>query len=98
MVELAKPGQVALTDWPVPKPPDWVSFANQALIAKELEDLRVSAQKGRPCGSDRWKMSMAERLGLEFTLRHRGRPRKENITIGLIPFSMAGNFLAPSGN
>jgi putative transposase len=67
-----------LSDWPVAKPADWISFVNQALTIKELEELRVSAQRGRPFGDEGWKRRMAERLGLESTLRSRGRPRKEH--------------------
>jgi putative transposase len=72
----AKRGEVALSDWPVPKPVDWVSFVNQVLATKELEELRSSAQRGRPFGSDNWITRTAAQLGLESTLRSRGRPRK----------------------
>lgn len=73
----AKQGEPMLSDWPVPKPADWVSFVNQALTIKELEELRLSAQRGRPFGNESWKTRMAEQLGLESTLRLRGRPRKD---------------------
>ncbi len=66
-----------LTEWPVPRPLDWLSYVNQALTAKELDALRLSAQRGRPYGSERWQTSVANHLGLESTLRSRGRPRKE---------------------
>lgn len=66
-----------LTEWPVPRPPDWVSFVNQALTATELEALRLSAQRGRPYGDESWQGWTAGHLGLEFTFRSRGRPRKE---------------------
>ena len=66
-----------LTEWPVPRPLDWLSFVNQALTAKELDALRLSAQRGRPYGSERWQASVANHLGLESTLHSRGRPRKE---------------------
>jgi putative transposase len=72
----AKRGDVVLSDWPVPKPADWVSFVNQALTTKELEELRLSAQRGRPFGNESWKTRTAAQLGLESTLRSRGRPRK----------------------
>ena len=66
-----------LSEWPVPRPPDWLTFVNQALTAKELEALRLSAQRGRPYGSESWQTKAASHLGLESTLRSRGRPRKE---------------------
>jgi putative transposase len=73
----AKQTEVALSEWPVPKPTDWVSFVNQALTLKELADLRLSAQKGRPFGSENWTSTTADQLALQFTMRARGRPRKE---------------------
>ena len=33
--------------------------------------------RGRPFGSTRWQERMAKDLGLEFTFRERGRPKKE---------------------
>jgi putative transposase len=77
ITQFAKQGKVALSDWPVPRPAEWVSFVNEALTTKELEELRLSAQRGRPFGNEKWKTSMAVQLGLESTLRSRGRPRKE---------------------
>ena len=66
-----------LSEWPVPRPPDWLSFVNQAPAATELDRLRLSAQRGRPYGSENWQTRVAHDLGLESTLRSRGRPRKE---------------------
>jgi len=74
---ISKPGDPVLSDWPVAKPADWISFVNQALTIKELEEVRVSAQRGRPFGDQGWKTRMAQRVGLESTLRSRGRPPKE---------------------
>ena len=73
----AKPTDVVLSEWPVPKPTDWVSFVNDALTTKELEELRLSAQRGRPFGNETWKTGAAKQLALQSTLRARGRPRKE---------------------
>lgn len=73
----AKLSDVVLSEWPVPKPTDWVSFVNDALTTKELEELRLSAQRGRPFGSESWKTGTASQLGLESTMHGRGRPRKE---------------------
>jgi putative transposase len=73
----AKRTEVALSEWPVPKPTDWVSFVNQALTLKELEELRLSAQRGRPFGSENWRTVTAKQLALQSTLRDRGRPPKE---------------------
>ena len=75
-----------VSEWPVPKPADWVSFVNQALTIKKLEELQLSALRERPFGNDLWKTCTAAQLGLESNLRSRGRPRKGKYKIGLIPF------------
>jgi putative transposase len=65
-----------LSRWPVPMPEDWTRRVNRALTAEELDALRRCVQRGAPYGSDRWVRNTAERLGLESSLRPRGRPRK----------------------
>ena len=64
-----------LSDWPVKRPRQWVGWANRPETASELEDLRCSAQRGRPFGSQGWVVRIAKRLSLESTLRPRGRPK-----------------------
>ena len=66
-----------LSEWPVPRPADWLSLVNQSVTGQELEGLRLSAQRGRPFGNESWQTWIAKRLGLEPTLHSRGRPRKE---------------------
>ena len=73
----AKPTDVVLSEWPVPKPKDWLSFVNAALTMKELDELRLSVQRGRPFGSEKWKTGAANQLALQSTMHSRGRPRKE---------------------
>jgi putative transposase len=68
-----------ISEWPVPRPSNWAESVNQALTAKELEGLRSSAQRGQPYGNERWRTSIAKHLGLESTLRARGRPRKHKM-------------------
>jgi putative transposase len=65
-----------LADWPVQEPADWVRHVNQAQTEAELTALRGSVVRGRPFGSDLWSRRTAKRLGLEYTLRPRGRPQK----------------------
>jgi putative transposase len=55
----------------------WWSLVNDALTMKELEDLRLSAQKGRPFGSETWKTGAANQLARQSAMRAQGRPRKE---------------------
>lgn len=65
-----------LSKWPVTRPTDWTRRVNRALSAKELEAVRRSVRRGRPFGDDTWTKTVAKELGLESTLRPRGRPRK----------------------
>ena len=62
--------------WPVPPPRDWLRRVNRAETASELEALRKSVVRGCPFGSARWSARVVTRLGLESTIRQRGRPRK----------------------
>ncbi len=65
-----------LSGWPVKRPRGWEAAVNGPIEDKELERLRTSVNRGRPCGEEGWVRSTAERLGLSFTLRGPGRPRK----------------------
>lgn len=53
-----------------------VEFVNQPQTAAEMEKVRQCIQRGRPYGNDAWTARAAAKLGLEMTLRPRGRPRK----------------------
>ncbi len=64
-----------LSAWPVERPRSWAARVNRAESGGELEELRTSVQRGRPFGTMMWQRRMANRLGLESTLRPRGRPR-----------------------
>ncbi len=69
-----------LSSWPLVYPTDWPALVNAPQTERELEALRLSVRRGRPFGADKWQTRIAQRLGLEFTLRPRGRPRKGNST------------------
>jgi len=64
-------------DWPSKPPRDWLAGLNRAETAEELEALRRSVRRGSPYGEATWQERTAKRLGLESSLRPRGRPRKE---------------------
>ena len=68
--------QVQMTPWPVPRPADWVETVNAAIEPEELKLLRMHVQRGRPLGSDAWMRQAVTTMGLESTVRERGRPRK----------------------
>ena len=61
--------------WPVDAPRSWLAWVNRPETAAELEALRRSLKRGRPFGDQRWQTRTATKLGLESTLRPRGRPR-----------------------
>lgn len=64
-----------LRQGPCPRPDDWPNWVNEPQTEAELEAVRTSVERGAPYGSDRWQKATAARLGLQFTLRARGRPR-----------------------
>jgi putative transposase len=65
-----------LARWPMPRPRDWVQRVNAAETEAELEAIRRSVRRNSPFGASDWQKKTAERLGLESTLRPRGRPRE----------------------
>ncbi len=69
-----------LTRWPIARTANWIERVNQPLNEKELQALRVSVQRGRPFGDQAWTKKVAGRTGLGYTLRPRGRPRKQQPT------------------
>ena len=66
-----------LSGWPVVRPSDWTRRVNRALTSNELKAVRRSVRRGRPFGDETWTKITAKQLGLESTLRPRGRPRKQ---------------------
>lgn len=54
----------------------WPARVNAALAAGDLLRLRNAVARGRPFGCPDWECDTARRLGLQSTLRGRGRPRK----------------------
>jgi putative transposase len=66
-----------LDAWPLPEPENWLDVVNTAQTAAELEAVRRSVVRGSPFGSELWQRRTAKGMGLEFTLRPRGRPKKK---------------------
>lgn len=75
---LAEPSENSplLNPGPLPRGRDWLEHVNRPQSESELEAIRQSVKRGTPFGDDRWRTRTARRLGLESTLRPRGRPRK----------------------
>ena len=65
-----------LSDWPAPRPRDWLSLVDEPQTEAELEAIRRSVTRSQPYGSEAWVWKTARDLGLESTLRARGRPRE----------------------
>ncbi|MGH7432601.1 MAG: transposase [Candidatus Methylomirabilales bacterium] len=61
---------------PVPRPADWVAWVNEAMTEGDVERIRHSLNRGTPFGVESWAVRTARHLGLEASLRPRGRPRK----------------------
>jgi putative transposase len=64
-----------LSDGPAEKPVQWTRHVNGVETDAELKSLRHSLARGTPFGKPRWETTTARQLGLESTLRPRGRPR-----------------------
>jgi len=59
------------------RPQNWIEWINEPDKAAELDDLRSSAQRGRPFGSADSMINIAKKLGLEATMHSRGRPKRK---------------------
>jgi putative transposase len=66
-----------LVEWPVPVPARWAAYVDRPQTEQELNALRRSVARGAPYGDELWQRRTVLALGLESTLRPRGRPKKE---------------------
>ncbi len=65
-----------LHNGPVDRGRRWVADVNRAMTPAEEEAIRRSVNRGTPWGTESWQRRTATRLGLESSLRPRGRPKK----------------------
>jgi putative transposase len=77
MRALAEPPRwlLPLDGWPVAPRRDWAHWVDRPQTAAEEEALAECIRRGRPFGEESWQRRTAKKLGLESTLRPRGRPR-----------------------
>lgn len=68
--------KLMLSRWPIERRADWLQWVRMALTKKEREQLQWCIRRGCPFGDAGWVETAARRLGLESTMRPRGRPRK----------------------
>jgi len=66
-----------LSAWPVDPPRDWLRAVNEPHSKAELDAIRRAVHRGSPFGTATWGARMADRLGINHTLRPRGRPPKQ---------------------
>lgn len=67
-----------MSDGPVLKPSQWTRHVNGVQTEAELKSLHHSLARGTPFGDSHWQKTTAKQLGLESSLRPRGRPKKPN--------------------
>ena len=65
-----------LDSGPVPRGKRWTERVNRPMTEAEEESLRHSVRRGTPFGTPEWKTRTASILGLESSLRPRGRPKR----------------------
>jgi putative transposase len=68
--------QAVLAGWPLARPDDWSRTLSRPQPPGEVEAIQRCVRKGAPYGAGRWVKQSAVRLGLEQSLRPRGRPKK----------------------
>ena len=74
---VAGPRLPLLGGWPLPEPADWCAHVNQPQTEGELAAIRRCVRRGCPYGNSAWADLAARELGLESTLRPRGRPARD---------------------
>ena len=63
---------------PIELPKDWGKYVDKPFKDKELEKLRKSVNRQSPYGEEGWQRRICQQLGLESTIRPRGRPKKRD--------------------
>lgn len=61
---------------PLSWPEEGAPWIDQRRVAHELTALRTCVNRQQPFGTSEWLQQLATALGLESTLRPRGRPAK----------------------
>jgi len=60
---------------PIVLPGEWDKFVDEPFTEKDLAELRKSISRQSPYGAQSWQVQICKELGLESTIRSRGRPR-----------------------
>jgi putative transposase len=72
-----KRSRLLIDEVPIELPEDWGKFVVEPIIGMELDRIRQSVNRQSPYGSLSWQIQVSRELGLESTLRPRGRPEKK---------------------
>jgi len=64
---------LVLDPGPPPSGPDWVQLVNAPLTEAEVAAIRLCLRRDRPFGTESWMTETVHRLGLEYSVRPRGR-------------------------
>jgi putative transposase len=75
-VRQGRESAVVPAEGPVELPTDWMGLVHRALAPGETQAIGNSMRRGCPLGDARWVAATVQRLGLQSTMRPRGRPRK----------------------
>jgi putative transposase len=86
-----------LSEWPVQTPSNWLQIVNEPQSEEDQALVQDSIKRNRPLGSEPWVLQTARQLGIEQSLRPRGRPlgwrKKKNeedkIIMVRVPFNSA---------
>jgi putative transposase len=65
-----------LSDSPVPLGRSWSAQVNTPENEVELAALRLAVKRGQPYGGEAWRAKVTRQMGLEYTVRAQGRPKK----------------------
>lgn len=79
------PSTIALTDWPVERPPDWRDLVELEAV-EETEELRRAVRRSAPYGPETWQVQIASQLQMSSSLKPAGRPgRGRFVSAGAAP-------------
>lgn len=70
-----KDQKALLSPWPITPPGNYAILLNKIQAEKDITRIRLSINKGSPLGKDKWVIQTAKELGLDSTLRGKGRPK-----------------------
>jgi len=71
-----RPSVLNLSRGPVELPADWTQWVHRDIDEKSLQTLHNSINRSCPLGEPEWMLKTAKIMGLESTLRRKGRPKK----------------------